>query len=236
MDHRRTALIAGVLYLATFVTSIPTLGLYAPLRDHPDFVLGAGGATSVQWGAFLEVALAATAIGTAVVLFRVAQRQSETLALGFVAARTIEAALILLGVISVLTALTLRNDVAGTSGADNGALVTTGRALSATYDWSFLLGQSLMPVFSALCLGTVMYRSGLVPRIIPTLGLIGAPLLLAADVAVFWGGIDQRGAVAGLAALPIAAWELLLGLWLTFKGFRPSPVLAGFDPAVGAAD
>ncbi len=170
---RRTSLAAGVLYLLTFV-SIPTLMIFEPVRENADFVLGAGSDSGVLWGAAAEVVVALAGIGTAVVLYRVARRQSQTAALGFVAARVLEAALIFVGVVSVLTLLTLRNDVAGTSGADPASLVTTGHTLAATYDWAFLLSQSLMPAFNALCLGYVMYRSGLVPRILPTIGLIGA--------------------------------------------------------------
>jgi hypothetical protein len=82
-----------------------------------------------------------------------------------------------------------------------------------------------MPVFNALCLGFVLYRSGLVPRILPTIGLIGAPLLLAADIAIFFGVFDRTGPIA-LAALPIAVWEFSLGVYLTVKGFKPSAVAA----------
>jgi hypothetical protein len=220
---RRTSLAAGILYLLTFV-SIPTLFLYNPVRD-ADFVLGAGSDTGVLWAAFSEVIVALAGIGTAVVLFRVVRRQSETAALGFVTARVLEAALILVGVVSVLTMLTLRHDVAGTADADPASLVTTGHTLVATYNWAFLLSQSLMPVFNALCLGYVLYRSGLVPRILPTMGLIGAPLLLAADTAILFGLFDRTGPIA-LAALPIAAWEFSLGVYLTVKGFKPAAVAA----------
>ena len=222
---RRRALVAGALYLITFV-SIPTLTLYDPLRENADFVLGAGSDTGVLWGACAEVVVALTGIGTAVVLFPVAKRQSETAALGFVTARVLEAALILVGVVSVLSIVTLRNDVAGTAGADPASLVTTGHTLAAFYDWAFLLSQSLMPVFNALCLGTVLYRSGLVPRILPVMGLVGAPLLLASDIAIFFGLYDRMAPVAALTALPIAAWEFSLGVYLTVKGFRPSAVAA----------
>jgi Domain of unknown function (DUF4386) len=226
---RRTSLAAGILYLITFV-SVPTLMVFQPVQDGADFVLGAGDDTGVLWGALSEVVVALAGIGTAVVLFRVARRQSETAALGFVTARVLEAALILVGVVSILTLLTLRNDVAGTAGADPASLVTTGHTLVATYNWAFLLSQSLMPVFNALCLGYVMYRSGLVPRILPTLGLIGAPLLLASDVAVFFGAYDRMAPIAALAALPIAAWELSLGVYLTVRGFRPAAVAALTPP------
>ena len=225
MDQmRRTSLAAGILYLITFV-SIPTLIVFQPVRNGADFVLGAGSDTGVLLGAFSEVIVALAGIGTAVVLFPVAKRVSETAALGFVASRVVEGALIIVGVVSVLSLVTLRNDVAGTADADAASLVTTGHTLAATYDWTFLLSQSLMPVFNALCLGFVLYRSGLVPRILPTIGLIGAPLLLAADIAIFFGVFDRTGPIA-LAALPIAVWEFSLGVYLTVKGFKPAAVAA----------
>ena len=221
---RRTARAAGILYLLTFV-SIPSLALYGPVRETADFVLGAGSHTGVLVAALSEVVVALACIGTAVVLFPVAKRVSETAALGFVTSRVVEGALIIVGVVSVLSLVTLRNDVAGTADADPASLVTTGHTLVATYDWTFLLSQSLAPVFNALCLGYVLYRSGLVPRVLPTIGLIGAPLLLAADIAIFFGVFDRTGPIA-LAALPIAVWEFSLGVYLTVKGFKPSAVAA----------
>jgi len=222
---RRTSLAAGILYLITFV-SIPTLALYNPLRDHADFVLGAGSDTGVLLAAFSEVVVAVAGIGTAVVLFPVAKRQSETAALGFVTSRVVESSLMIVGVASVLSLVTLRDDVAGTAGADTASLVTAGHTQLAMYDSAFLLSQSLAPAFSALCLGYVMYRSGLVPRILPTLGLIGAPLLLISDIAVFFGLYDHANPIALFAALPVAVWEFSLGVYLTAKGFRPTAVAA----------
>jgi len=196
------------------------------VRGEADFVLGAGSDSGVLLAAFSELVVAAACVGTAVVLFPAAKRQSETAALGFVTSRVVEATLIIVGVVTVLTLVTLRTDVAGAPGADPAALVTTGRTLTAVYDWTFLLAQSLMPVFNALCLGYVLYRSRLVPRILPALGLIGAPLLLASDIAVFFGVIDRSAPLAVLAALPIAVWEFSLGVYLSVKGFTPtSPLL-----------
>lgn len=222
--RRGTAFAAGALYLITFVTSVPTLALYRPLREHADFVLGAGSATGVTGGALLEVALALSCAGTAVVLFPILRRHSETAALAFVASRTLEAAMILLGVVSMLGILTLRRG--GAAGADASALGTTGRTLLGVYDATFLIGQSLMPVVNAAALAPVLFRSGLVPRAIPAIGLAGAPLLLASDIAIFCGAYPRDAALAGAAALPIALWELALGVWLVLKGFRP-----GGDPA-----
>ena len=222
---RRTSRAAGILYLVTFV-SVPTLALYQGVRGEPDFVLGAGSDTGVLVAACSEVVVALAGIGTAVVLFPMAKRVSETAALGFVTSRVVEGALIIVGVVSVLTLLTLRTDVAGTADADPASLLTAGHTLAAVYDWTFLLSQSLMPVSNALCLGYVLYRSGLVPRILPALGLVGAPLLLASDIAIFSGVYDRAAPVAVLAALPIAVWEFSLGVHLTVRGFRPSAVAA----------
>ncbi len=221
---RRTSRAAGILYLVTFV-SVPTLMVFQPVRDGAEFVLSTGSTTGVLWGSFSEVVVALAGIGTAVVLFPVTRRVSETAALGFVTARVVEGSLIIVGVVSMLTITTLR-DVATTPDADQASLVTAGHALVATYDWTFLLSQSLMPVFNALCLGYVLYRSGLVPRILPTLGLIGAPLLLASDIAIFFGVIDRVSPFAAVAFIPIAVWEFSLGVYLTVKGFRPAAVAA----------
>ena len=228
---RRTSRAAGIFYLITFV-SMPTLALYRGIHGPGDYILGAGSNTAVLWAAFSEVIVAIAGVGTAVVLFPVARRQSEAAALGFVTSRVLEASGILLGVVAVLTLVTVRHDVAGTLGVDRASLVTTGHTLAAVYDNAFLLSQSLAPAINALCLGYVMYRSGLVPRILPTLGLIGAPLLLSADIAIFFGLIDRGAAIAAIAAAPVALWEFSLGLYLTVKGVRPSAVAA--LPAAGS--
>ena len=220
---RKTALVAGVFYLITFI-SIPTLALYAPVKNHRDWILSSGGHTGVLVGGFLEVIVALACIGTAVTLYPVVKRQNEGVALGFVAARILEASMIFAGVVSLLSLVTLRQDLGGAAGADAASLVTTGASHVAVYNWTFLLGQSLMPGINALLLGSLMYRSRLVPRLIPVLGLIGAPLLITAVFATLLGGIGQTSSWAVFAALPVAAWELSLGVWLVVKGFRPSPI------------
>jgi hypothetical protein len=156
-------------------------------------------------------------------LVSVVKRQNEALALGFVTSRVLEAAIIVGGVVSLLSVVTLRQDLAGAAGADAASLVTTGQSLVAIRDWTFLLGPGLMAGVNALLLGSLMYRSGLVPRVIPVLGLIGAPLLLASTTATLFGIHDQLSPVATIAVLPVALWELSLGVWLVVKGFKASP-------------
>ena len=132
---------------------------------------------------------------------------------------------------SLLSVVTLRQDLGGATGTDAASLVTTGQALVAIRDWTFLLGPSLMAAVNALLLGTLMYRSRLVPRLIPALGLIGATLLIASTTATFFGAYDQVSPVSAIATLPVALWELSLGIWLVTKGFKPSPITAGTVPA-----
>jgi hypothetical protein len=220
---RKVALAAGVLYLITFV-SIPTLALYKPVKDDVgSFVLGAGSISALQWGALSEVIVGLAGISTAVVLYPVTRRISQSAALGFVTARVVETALIFVGVISILTITTLRTTLAGAAGTDQASLVTIGHSLVAVYNWTFLLSQSLMPVACDLLLGYMLYRSRLVPRILPIVAFIGAPLLLASDVAIFFGVYAQGSPLSALAALPVAAFEFCLGVWLIVKGFAPTP-------------
>jgi hypothetical protein len=219
---RKTALVAGIFYVITFV-SIPTLFLYNSVKSK-DFIIGSGANSGALLGCFLEVIVALAGIGTAVTLYPVVKRQNEGMALGFVASRTLEAAMIFTCVASLLSLVTLHQDLGTTTGADATSLVTIGASHVATYNWAFTLGQSLMPGINALLLGTLLYRSGLVPRVLPVIGLIGAPLHITAVVLTMFGVIDRVGSVALIAALPIAVWEFSLGVYLIVKGFKPCPI------------
>lgn len=218
---RKAALIAGVAYLATFVFSIPVkFGLWTDVLDDPAFVLGAGSDAGVPTGALFEVITALTCVATAVALYRVASRTSNRAALGFVTTRVLEAALILVGVLSILSVYSLRQGALAAPGTDPDALVTTANALVAMHDWTFLLGPGVMPALNALLIGSVMYRSRLLPRWIPALGLVGAPLLLLSALATLFGVWDQVSGPSAVLVLPIAIWELAFGIHLTVKGLR----------------
>lgn len=230
---RTTAVVAGAFYLITFVASIPAVALLGPVLNNPDYIVSSGSDTRVIWGCLLDVVNAIACIGTAVTLFPVVKRQNEAAALGFVTARVLEAAIIVVGVVSLLSVVTLRQDLAGAAGADARSLVTIGKSLVAVRDWTFLLGPGLIPAVNALLLGYLMYRSALVPRVIPVLGLIGAPLLVASALATMFGINHQASVFSAIVTLPVAAWELSLGVWLVVKGFKPAPILA--DPAPPSA-
>jgi Domain of unknown function (DUF4386) len=215
--HRKTALVAGVLYLLTFV-SIPTLALYAPVHD-PKYILSPGPDSGVIVGAILEMIVALAGIGTAVVLFPVVKRQNEGVALGFVGVRVLEAACIFAGIATLLSVVTLRQTGAGADG------LAAAHALVALHDRIFLLSQSFLPAVNALLLGSLLYQSHLVPRVLPLLGFVGAPLLVASDVGILFNLWGPMSSVAALAALPVALWEFSLGVWLVVKGFNPSPLV-----------
>ena len=232
---RRTALVAGILYLITFIAGIPPAAfLLGPVLDNPNYIISAGADTQVLFGAFLDLVNALACIGTAVALYSVVKRQHEGFALGFVTTRMFEAAIIVIGVLSLVAVVTLRQ--AGTVGTDGTALVAVGRALVAVRDGAHLFGPGVIPGLNALLLGYLMYRSRLVPRVIPAMGLIGAPLFLVSVSALVLGFNEQASVFYAIAVIPIALWELSLGIWLTFKGFNPSAPILAPAAEVGSAD
>jgi hypothetical protein len=216
---RKTALVAGALYLLTFV-SIPTLFLYGAVKG-PNYILGSGPDTAAIFGGLLEMIVALACIGTAVALYPVVKRQNEGVAMGFVGVRVLEGATIFAGVVTLLSVVTLRQAGAGAEA------LATGQALVAQYDWTTLFGQGTLPAFNALLLGTLLYKSRLVPRVLPLLGLIGAPLLIAGVAGTMFGLWEKVNVVSGIAVLLIAGWEFSLGVYLVVKGFKPSPITAG---------
>lgn len=234
-SHRKTALVAGVLYLITFI-AIGTLTTYGSVLKDAGYILTTGDDTGLRWGALIEVIVALAGVGTALALFPLVKRQNESFALGFVATRVIEGGMILVGVVSVLSIATLHAS-AGAPGTDRASLGTEGASLLATYNVTFLIGQTLMPGMNALMLGYVMFRSRLVPRIIPALGLIGGPLMISSVAGQIVGINEQYSIWSGIALVPIFIWELSLGLWMTFKGFNPNaPILAASAVDAGQSD
>jgi hypothetical protein len=224
---RNQARAAGILYLVTFAASIPAAFYFlTPVLNDANYIVSSGADTRVIIGCLLDVVNALAAIGTAVAVYPVVRRQSESLALGFVTSRMFEAAVIMIGVVSLLAVVTLRRDVAGTAGADQASLVTTGQALVAVRDYTFQFGPNIAAALNALMFATLLYRMRLVPRIIPTIGLIAAPLLIVAAVAVVFGLTEQGSIWFAPGGALIFVWELSVGIYMTFKGFKPSPITA----------
>jgi hypothetical protein len=230
---RKIALLAGGAYLVTFAASIPQLELFADvIADPTGYISNPGSNAALQWGSVLELLTAASGIATAVLLYPVTRRVSRGAAIGFVTTRVVEAALIMVGVVSILSVITLQQHFAGATGAEAEALGVAGESLVAMRQWTFLLGPGVMAGVNDLVLGYILYRSGLVGRAIPIIGLVGGPLILLSDVATilgFWGQVSEAGMVF---ALPVAVFEFSVGVHLIVKGFRPEALAALDAPSV----
>jgi Domain of unknown function (DUF4386) len=232
---RKIALVAGWLFIITFVASIPAFFIaYKPLLDHPNYIVGAGADTRIALGAFLEMIVIVANIGTAVVLFPILKRQNESLALGYVTARVVESVFIAVGILGVMAVVTLRQDVGAAGGA---SLVIAGRSLVAIHDWTFLLGPGwVVGLGNGLILGYLMYRSGLVPRRMTWLGLIGGPLIILSGTLVLFNVIEPGSSAQAIATIPEFFWELSLGIYLIVKGFRQTPIISEYERTVVLGD
>jgi hypothetical protein len=219
-SHRRTARIAGIWFVITFI-SIAALPLYDSVLNDTRFIVGGSGDANVQLGAFVEILTAIAGIATAVTLYPVLRRQSESLALGYVALRIVESTIITIGIVSLLAVVTLRQDLAG-GGTDSASLILNGRSLVAVHDATFLLGPAFCAAIgNGLILGYLMLRSGLVPRRFALFGVGAGSLALLTAVLVLFGAYDQVSGISAILTLPEAVWELSLGIYLIARGFRP---------------
>jgi hypothetical protein len=235
VDPKKIARAFGIWFLLTWVFAIAARALFDPAYNDPDFVSGAGSDFRVQLGAVFEFLLLIANIATAVVLYPIVKRQSQIGALGYVTARIMESAFLMVGLLSLVSLVALRQDLSGANGADAAALEATGRALVSVYEFGFLFGPGLVVGFgNGLILGWLMYSSGLVPRRLAMIGLIGGPCLIVAFVLVLFGVIETGSPGQALLSFPEMVWEAALPIYLLWKGFRSSPVISLDDrvPAV----
>jgi hypothetical protein len=229
LDTQRTGRIFGWFFIGTFVTSIPARLLFVDglgaSWDDMRFVPESFSETSLRVGALLEFGLIIANIATAVVLYPLAKRWSETLSLGYVTARVMESAIIAVGLMSILSVIDVSDALTGAGPVEAAALTIEGNSLVNTYEWAFLFGPGfVVPFGNGLILGFLMYRSGLVPPRMAMLGLVGGPLLFVSSTLILFDVYDNGPGVGGLLALPEIAWEASLGIYAAWKGFRPVPI------------
>lgn len=216
---RKVSLTAGLLYILTFIC-VPTLTLYGAVHK-PDYITGPANNTPVIIGGLLEITVALAGIATAVVLYPVLKKQNQSMALGLVVSRVLEASTMFVGVTFLLTVVTMQQ-----TGAGKDALATS-HALVTLYDRIFLLGQGFIPAIDDLLLGILLYKSRLVPRTLSVIGIAGALPLVAGFIATMLGFIDRISPLSVLSAIPVAVFEFSLGVYLVVKGFKKdSPVFA----------
>jgi Domain of unknown function (DUF4386) len=233
-SDQRTARIVGWFFIGTFAFSIPGLVLYGPVLHNHEYILGGGHDTQIAFGAFLEILTAICNIGTAVALYPLAKRYNEGVGLGYVASRVLESTIIVAGVVSVLSVVTLRQELAG-AGADAGTLDVAGRTLVAFHDWTFLLGPGFCAgIGNGLLLGYLMFTSGLVPRRMAVLGLLGGALAVVAATGVLFDVYDPQSPPQFLLTIPEIIWEAAFGIYLVARGFKRSPILRDTGERVAA--
>ena len=218
---RRTAAIVGWLFIVTYVTSIAAkIGFYPPLFDG-NYVTGPGQDARVLWGALFEAILIIANIGTATAIYTVIKQRHPNLALSFVTARVMESVFTGVGILAVLTLVTLRQDYAAADEQSAAGLAAVGDAFVAMQEWTFNLGPGVVVgVGNGMILGFIMWRTGLVPRRLALLGLVGGPLLVMSGSAAILGLIEPQSVVQNLSTIPEFFWELGLGIYLIVKGFK----------------
>jgi hypothetical protein len=223
MNSKKAAKIVGVLFILAAVTAVVGLILYKPILKGPDYLItGSEHANQVILGALMELILVVSAIGTATTMFPILRKYNETIALWHVCFRFLEAVIITVGVISVLSLLTLSREYVAAGAPDTSSFQASGIAIKAIHDWTFLLGPNFLLGINTIMYSYIFYKSKLVPRFIPILGMTGAALVFICALLVMFGVIQQVSAWGGILALPVAANEMILAVWLLFKGFNQS--------------
>lgn len=222
-SNKKASKIVGVLFLLAAVTAIIGLKLYDPILNGPDYLMkGSEHSNQVILGALMELILVVSAVGTATTMFPLLRKYNETIALWHVCFRFLEAVIITVGVISVLSLLTLSREFVAAAAPDIASFQASGTVLKAIHDWTFLLGPNFMLGINTMMYSYIFYKSKLVPGFISILGMTGATLVFICALLVMFGVIQQISVWGALLALPVAANEMILAVWLIVKGFNES--------------
>ena len=225
--NKKAAKIVGVFFLLAAVTAIVGLKLYDPILKGPDYLItGSENANKVVLGALMELILVVSAVGTATTMFPILRKYNETIALWHVCFRFLEAIIITVGVISVLSLLTLSREFVAAGAPDTSSFQASGIVLKAIHDWTFMLGPLFMLGINTMMYSYIFYKSKLVPRFIPILGMTGATCVFICALLVMFGVIQQVSVWGGILALPVAANEMILAVWLIVKGFNESALVS----------
>lgn len=227
MSPRTTARVVGWLFIVATLAGIAALALVQPVLDASDYLSKASAnENQVATGVLLELVMGTAVVAIAVVIYPVLRRFSQRLALGFVAARTVEAVIYLIDAIAVLTLLTVSGDFVDAGTPQSSPFQPLGAALLAVRDWG---GNVVLDVtafsISALILNFALYRARLVPRWLSVWGLIGAVPYLGAGVMVVYG-LEPGSATQSLLDVPLGVQEMALALWLIIKGFDASAFMS----------
>jgi hypothetical protein len=224
-SNRIAAKIVGVLFILAAVTAVIGLNLYDPILNGPDYLIkGSEHANQVVLGAVMELMLVVSAIGTATTMFPLLRQYNETIALWHVCFRFLEAIIITVGVISVLSLLTLSQEFAAAGAPDPSSFHSSGIILKAIHDWTFMLGPLFMLGINTVMYSYIFYKTKLVPRFISILGMTGATSVFICSLFVMFGLFPQISFWGAVLAVPVAANEMILAVWLIIKGFNENAI------------
>lgn len=226
--NRQAATFVGVMFIMASVSAM--LGLfyfYPPILTDPNYLVnGAAHANQVILGALMELVLVVTAIGTAIGLFPVLRPYGERIALGHLCFRFLEAVVITIGVVAVLSLLTLSQTFVAASAPDASSFHMTGTVLHTVYKWTSMLGPLFFLGINTLLYSSLLYKSKLVPRPLAVWGLTGAILVFGYGLLVMFGVAVQAADQWVFLAMPIGIFEMVFASWLIVKGFNPSAIAA----------
>jgi hypothetical protein len=226
---RPAAITIGVLFIIATASAILGLLFYGPILGPDYLVRGAENPNQVILGAIMELTLVVTAIGTAIGLFPILRRYGERIALAHLCFRFLEAVVITVGVVAVLSLVTLTRESVGTAGVDASVFRVSGSLLLAVRAWTFMLGPLLFLGVNTTMYSSLLFKSRLVPRPLASLGLIGGALVTLAAFLAMFDIAPPFTPVSGLLSAPIAVYEMILAGWLILKGF--SSAAAASQPA-----
>lgn len=225
MNSNKTAKIVGVLFILAAVTAVIGLNLYNPILNGPDYLLkGSEHANQVIVGAVMELMLVVSATGTATTMFPLLRQYNETIALWHVCFRFLEAIIITVGVISVLSLLTLSQEFVAAGAPEPSSFHSSGIILKAIHDWTFMLGPLFMLGINTVMYSYIFYKTKLVPRFISILGMTGAACVFICSLFVMFGVFPQISFWGAVLAVPVAANEMILAVWLLVKGFNENAI------------
>lgn len=218
---RTSASLAGVFFIIAAVAAITGALLYDPILKNPDYIIQTRPLEAqVLWGAFFEILTALAVIGTPLALYPVLKKYNDRMALACVGFRLLEAAMILVGILSLLAMVSLNHEFIKEADPNTASYLIAGKSLKALHDWTFTFGPNILLGPSTFMTAYLLYSSRLVPRFISILGLAGGPLIFGCGILVMFGVFPQVSHWAGLLAIPVFLYEMSLAIWLLTRGFN----------------
>lgn len=223
MNDKKNAIITGLFFIGATVTAIIGLKLYDPILVQPDYIQhGAKYTVQLIWGAVFELILVCTASGTAIMLSPYLRKYNEHLGLGYLCFRLLEAIFILIGIVAMLSIVTLSNSFVNESSPDLSSYQTAGIIAKAIHDWTFIIGPLFMLGINTFIYSYVFFKTEFVPTKLALVGIVGAIIVFSSSLLAMFGIIQMASTTQILMAIPIAVYEMVLAGWLIAKGFNLS--------------